>query len=153
MRGVNVPKSTLESIWVPPRFKQQDESGDDIVLDTLLADGSSCLLVLADPGCGKSTLARFLTCFFIDRYCLNQQEFFGLLVPLSGLRTTGLTYEEAVVHCAARAVGLEVDSEAINDLRSNFSRAFVIFDGLDELPERDELLSTTRYPFAEMQRS
>jgi formylglycine-generating enzyme required for sulfatase activity len=134
MKSVEVPNSALDSIWVPPRFKQRDEKGDDISLDTLLGDPSRCLLVLADPGCGKSTLARFLTCFFINRYCRNEKDSFGLLVPLSTLRTSGMTYQEAVVYCAAKYVGLDEDLQVLKDLEVNIGEACIIFDGLDELP-------------------
>src|SRR5579872_1940625 len=133
-QGLEVPNSPLDGIWIPPRFKQQDEVGDDIALNTLLGDASPCLLVLADPGCGKSTLARFLTCFFINRFCNSEQDYFGLLVPLSTLRTSGMTYQEAVAHCAADYVGLDRDSDVVDAVRKQMSRACVIFDGLDELP-------------------
>jgi hypothetical protein len=134
MTTVDVPRSPLNSVWVPPRFNQQDLGGDEVILDTLLQDVNPCLLVLADPGCGKSTLSRFLTCFFIDRFCNNEQDYFGVFVPLSTLRTTGMTNPEAVSHCAAKYVGLEHDQEVSEDLRKNLSDACVIFDGLDELP-------------------
>ncbi len=160
-QSIEVPKSPLESVWVPPRFKQQDESGDDVVLDTLLADANPCLLVLADPGCGKSTLSRFLTCFFINRFSQGHQDYFGLFVPLSIIRTSGFTYQEAVVHCASKFVGLDEDREVITALMANLQHACLVFDGLDELPvsrretpEKDpiplrrevaELIRTLRY--------
>ena len=134
VRGFRVPNSSLDSIWVPPRFRKQDETGDEIPLDTLLSDPSPCQLVLAEPGCGKSTLARFLTCFFIKRFCSQEQGYFGLLVPLSILRLSGMTYQEAVAHCAAKYLHLESDSQVTNDLKQNLARACIIFDGLDELP-------------------
>ncbi len=133
-KGVEVPNSPLNTIWVPPRFKRQDEAGEDVVLNTLLLDTNPCILVLADPGCGKSTLARFLTCFFIERFCNAEAEYFGLLVPLNNLRTSGMTYQEAVVHCAAKYVGLEHEATVVEDLRKHLADACVIFDGLDELP-------------------
>jgi formylglycine-generating enzyme required for sulfatase activity len=136
MSSVDVPKNPLNSIWVPPRFNQQDIGGDEVILDTLLSDPNPCLLVLAEPGYGKSTLARFLTCFFIERFSKGEQDYFGIFVPLSSLRTTGMTYPEAVSHCAAKYVGLESDREVIEDLRKNLSHACVIFDGFDELPLR-----------------
>jgi len=146
IRRVSFRNSPLESVWVPPRFKKRDEAGEDVVLDTLLRDENACLLVLADPGCGKSTLARFLTTFFINRFVAKTQDYFGLLVPLSTLRTTGLTYQEAIVQCAAKYVGLDEDQQVMHDLRSRISDACVVFDGLDELPiarrvspERDAL--------------
>ena len=132
--GVEVPNSYLHTIWVPPRFKRQDEAGDEIVLDTLLNDLNPCLLVLADPGCGKSTLGRFLTCFFIDKFCNNELDYFGVLAPLNTLRTSGVTYQEAVVNCAAKYVGLDQDIDVMEDLKRHLANACVIFDGLDELP-------------------
>jgi formylglycine-generating enzyme required for sulfatase activity len=132
--GIEFSNSPLQSIWVPPRFKQQEDSGSEVVLDTLLADPSPSILVLADPGCGKSTLARFLTCFFINRYCRSQQDYFGLLVPLSTIRLSGMTYHEAAVHCAAKYVGLEADEQVIQDLKAHLGQACAVFDGLDELP-------------------
>lgn len=134
VKGGEVPKSPLDSIWVPPRFKRQDEAGDEIVLDTLLSDPNPCVLVLADPGCGKSTLARFLTCFFINRFCRGEQDYFGLLVPLSIIRMSGMTYQEAVANCAARYVGLGDDHRVIEALTLNIANACIIFDGFDELP-------------------
>ncbi|MGH9969762.1 MAG: NACHT domain-containing protein [Pyrinomonadaceae bacterium] len=133
-QNIEVPNSALDSIWVPPRFKQQDETGEDILLDTLLRDPNPCLLVLADPGCGKSTIARFLTCFFINRFCRGEEDYFGVLVPLSTLRTSGMTNQEAVAHCAARYVGLHDEPQVIDDLKENIGKACIIFDGLDELP-------------------
>ena len=132
--SVGVAMSPIDDTWTPPRFKQQGQEGEEVGLDILLADRTQGILVLADPGCGKSTLARFLTCTFISRFCQEEQDHFAILVPLASLRLSGMTYQEAVVNCAVRRVGLESDPEVAKDLIRNFEKCFVIFDGLDELP-------------------
>src|ERR1035437_7936835 len=51
-RNAIIPNSPLDSIWISPRFKQQEnQTGGDILLETLLRDKSHCQVVLADPGC------------------------------------------------------------------------------------------------------
>lgn len=139
------PMSPLDSIWVPPRFRQQDDTGEELILDTLLADSNRCVLVLADPGWGKSTLARFLTCFFINRFVQGKQDGFGLFVPLSSLKLSGLTYQEAVIKCATRYVGVDAAPSVLTELQNNFSKACIVFDGFDELPIRRQL-SNDREP-------
>jgi formylglycine-generating enzyme required for sulfatase activity len=130
---VEVPKSPIESIWVPPRFKQQEDAAQDITLDQVLCDQNDCVLILADPGNGKSTLARFLTCFFINRFVDAEQDHFALFIPLPLLQVVG-TNEEAVALCAATYVGLENDLALRQYLEREITHATLIFDGLDEVP-------------------
>lgn len=131
---VQADSSPLQAIWVPPRFRKQALTGADVPLDTLLSEGAPLLVVLANPGNGKSTLARFVACRKIKDFIGERAAHFALYVPLGSLEIGDLTYHEAVVKCAARFVGLERESQVLTALRKTLSSACLIFDGLDELP-------------------
>lgn len=131
--SLTVPKTELSSIWVPPIFFDE-HTGKEITFESFLND-SSPQLVLANPGCGKSTLSRFLTCNHIKKYKVNEQDFFGIFVPLDRFRKPkNRSVEEEVAYCAAEFVELEKDVEVIQDLTKNILNACIIFDGYDELP-------------------
>ena len=131
---IETAKSYLNSIWVAPKFRTDAEAGEEISIETLLADKKKCQLILADPGCGKSTLSRYITCYLIEKYFQGEEEYFGLYIPLSLINLSGKTYQEAVAYCAAKYVGLENDIDVITEIKRNLSRACIIFDGYDELP-------------------
>jgi formylglycine-generating enzyme required for sulfatase activity len=130
----DAPATPLSDVWVPPRFIKKFTRGEEVSLNTFLADPETCRLVLADPGFGKSTLARFLTCDFIVAYERGVSGRFGVYVPLSQLRTSGFSHHEAVALAAATYVGLQDDDIVRTALAQELRRATIIFDGLDELP-------------------
>lgn len=156
----DAPATSLSDVWVAPRFVKKFEGPQELTLETFLADPATCRLVLADPGFGKSTLARFLTCHFINKYEKGEAPRFGIYVPLSLLRTNALTHHEAVALAAATYVGLQDDEDVRLAIAQELQRALIIFDGLDELPtirrgggdssiplrfDAQELISTLRH--------
>lgn len=129
----DAPATSLSKIWVSPTFEKFDRA-EEMSLTTFLGDGETCRVVLADPGLGKSTLARFLTCDLISTYERGLSDRFGIYVPLSLLRTIGLSHHEAVALAAATYVGLQDDEVVRAALSRELQHAIIIFDGLDELP-------------------
>lgn len=131
--NVEVPKTDLNSIWVPPVF-YDEYTGKEITFESFLAESNS-QLVLANPGCGKSTLSRFLTCDYIKKYRDENYDFFGIYIPLDRLcKPQKRTAEEEIAYCAAEFVGLESDTDVVLELSKNILNACIIFDGYDELP-------------------
>ena len=130
--SVNIANCPLDTVWIPPRFRKQEETGEDISFDTFIDDPAKTLLILGNPGCGKSTLSKFITCTMIERFCSGKSNFFGLFVPLSLIR--GKADVEAVVYCATKYVGLETNKEVLEHLKEHISKAYIILDGFDEVP-------------------
>lgn len=159
--GLPCSPIALSDAWTPPLFSKYLEQSDDINYEGLLKDPASCLVVLADPGHGKSTLARYLTCKFIRDYQEGKLANFGVYVPLSLLRTEDLSDHRAVAVCAAAFVNLDGDEDVVATLAQYLPSAMIFFDGLDELPtarrggsdhsiavraEAQELISSLIYP-------
>jgi formylglycine-generating enzyme required for sulfatase activity len=135
--GVDTDRRPLEEVWVPPIFRQHDEAGAELTLETLLADEAPCVLVLAYPGHGKSTLARFLTCDLFRGFRQGRFGCFGLYVPLCDLKINAGSDQRAIIECALNFVGLGTETSLVDDIEKELDRAILIFDGLDELPIRN----------------
>jgi formylglycine-generating enzyme required for sulfatase activity len=129
--NIEIPTTELSSIWIPPIFNDE-HTNKEITFASFLEE-SNPQLVLADPGCGKSTLSRFLTCTYIKKYRSNEQDYFGMFVPLDRFRKPK-NIEEEIAYCAAEFAELEKDGEVIEALKENILNACIIFDGYDESP-------------------
>ncbi|WP_189933680.1 HEAT repeat domain-containing protein [Streptomyces sulfonofaciens] len=108
------------------------------VLDTLAAGGSGRLVLLGDPGAGKSTLARYLA------LALTSRALTGPLEPLSGLLPVVVelrryadadwrerSFEDFLAHLYEQE--RSVPPPALLRRRLESGAALVVFDGLDEL--------------------
>ena len=133
VHNIEVPKTLLSAIWVAPVFKKFDGKQEDVAFIDFINE-SAPQLVLADPGCGKSTLSRFLTCDYIKKYISSEQDYFGIFVPLSIFNKPEGSTGDDIAFCAAEFVGLEKDKEVLDELSKNILNACIIFDGFDELP-------------------
>jgi NACHT domain len=156
--GHEARHASLSEVWVPPVIRKLDEKSIERDVNILLSVVDHSVVILVPPGYGKSTLARYLTCFFAREFQATNRKNFALYVPLSMLRLKDRTYQRAVVECALRFVGLESE-ELFRKVEANLVYATIIFDGLDELPagrgsddvvplraEAAELIRLTHFP-------
>lgn len=138
-------RSALSEVWVPPTLRTPDERSIERDVNALWSTSEQCAVVIADPGHGKSTLARFLTCKFAQEFLANNLDRFAFYVPLAGLRLKTRTNQRAIIECALRAVDIEPDAATVVQLEQSLKTASIIFDGLDELPTsqaNDDLIPT-----------
>jgi predicted NACHT family NTPase len=159
--GHETRHASLSEVWVPPVIRKLDEKSIERDVNILLSVVDHSVFILAPPGYGKSTLARYLTCFFAREFQGTKRNSFALYVPLSMLRLKDRTYRRAIVECALRFVGLESE-ELWREVEENLVHATIIFDGLDELPvgrgsddvvplraEAAELIRLTNFPVSQ----
>lgn len=110
-------------------------------LDVLTDSAYENLVILGDPGSGKSTLARYIILSLIGGYAEERMSSFTSYFPLLiELRTYSLLY--ATNKCdtflqflayLGKTEGWNLTLETLNRYFDSDGRAFVIFDGLDEI--------------------
>jgi predicted NACHT family NTPase len=132
------------------------------VIEVLTEGAAQRIVLLGDPGAGKSTLARYLalslTTIDGDERLASLRHHLPLLIELrtfAGLHTKGecKTFLEFLDRLG-KTEGLGVDQETLDAYLTEDGRALVIFDGLDEVfdpQERDTIARqiagfATRYP-------
>lgn len=133
-QGVALRRCILSEVWVPPTLRTADERSIERDVNSLWTAPDQCVVVIAHPGHGKSTLARFLTCMFAQEFISNRLDRFAFYVPLANLKLKGRTNQRAIVECAAKALDLDLDEATLLRLERSLRSATIIFDGLDELP-------------------
>lgn len=112
--------------------------------DVLTSVAQRAYVLLGDPGAGKSTLARYVCLALIDEQPGDRLELLhGYQPVLVELREYALhrqKYETFTEYLAYRhrSDGLGVPAEVLNQYLTNNGRAFMIFDGLDELFDQRE---------------
>ncbi len=130
----NVHRLPISSIYVEPDFNI-NMTEEKITLSDLSLHLTR-QVILGDPGCGKTTLSRVLTHYFSTR------ERVELIIPfLITLREYGevcntqeLSFIEYIVQQLKVSFQLDIADGVVEYLLVT-GRAFVVFDGLDELME------------------
>jgi hypothetical protein len=141
------------------------------VLDVLAEPGQTRVVVLGDPGAGKSTLARYLILSLADGRADDPTTdgrlaaYAGHLPLLVELRAFVEDYAEGrcttfceYVDRQGRTSGLGLDAARVSAYLDGRGPALVVFDGLDEISDprtRAEVTSqiawfATRYPSAQV---
>lgn len=153
MHGIHVPASRLDDIWEPPLLREvpfgtvsergQAKGSLEHHLEHVLKSAPRVLVLLAQPGGGKSTICRYLACQGARTVNESTMTAKGLpiLVPLRQLRPNAASPEDAIATAAAEFVGDGGTSEDL--VRQRLKTAFaegprLLFDGLDEVPIRSE---------------
>jgi energy-coupling factor transporter ATP-binding protein EcfA2 len=123
------------------------------VLDVLTERGNRLVMLLGDPGAGKSTLARYLTLALVEGAGDARLEAaFGQHLPLlvelrayAGLRAQG-RYDTFLGFLAylGRTEGYGLSEQGLDDYLRHDGRAVVVFDGLDELFDPAERETVSR---------
>lgn len=135
--GRAVRKARLSEVWVAPLLRRGDdpELGTEATVNHMMQDEQGVVLLLARPGHGKSSLARFLAC----SYAKEADMPLPILVPLHKLDIGDQSYQEAIVRTGIEAVGLGDDEDLPKLLLDQLESCLVIFDGLDEVPVTDQV--------------
>jgi HEAT repeat protein len=116
------------------------------VIDVLTDQGAQRVVLLGDPGAGKSTLARYLvlslTTLESGRRLSALRSYLPLLVELrsyAALQAKGQhgTFLEYLDHLA-RTEGLGLRQKTLDAYLTQDGRALVVFDGLDEVLDLEE---------------
>ncbi|KJE22152.1 HEAT repeats/NACHT domain/Domain of unknown function (DUF4062) [Frankia torreyi] len=104
------------------------------VLD-LLAGGDRLLVLLGDPGAGKSSLARYTVLRIADEQSTAAPTTIPVLIELRALAQTRGRFDTFVEYLdhVARTDGLGVQAEYLVPYLRSGGDALVIFDGLDEI--------------------
>ncbi len=168
--GLRGSMSRLEDIWVPPLLREvpfgytnppdQQQAALEVSLDRALAKPSRVYVFLAQPGGGKSTVCRFLACKMSSVLPRSEADPVPIYLPARFLRLGESGIDDAVVSAALEQLGSSANSEPVRSaVRRSLPRAFVIIDGLDEVPigpdgqvgietTRARVVQVVRYLFA-----
>jgi GTPase SAR1 family protein len=112
------------------------------VLDVLIEIRNKCIVILGDPGSGKSTLVRYILLSLLDTTGDKKLRsvFEGYLPILLELRSYSSLYKDGICNTfleflgyLSKTEGWHLSEEGIHNYLKNDGRAVVLFDGLDEI--------------------
>ena len=129
----NATRIELGRIFVPPNLTAADRRGTAVHVDDLARHGSRSV-VLGNPGCGKTTLAQRLL------HSLATTESARYTVPMlvvlreynAQLAVRPMSIAEFLAQQAAERYQVRVTVDDLEYILAT-GRAFLVFDGLDEL--------------------
>jgi hypothetical protein len=134
----NVP---LESLFVVPRLRLEDRKDHDITVDELLH--ASRVVVLGDPGGGKTTLAKKIASSLASGSLKVRQGSVDVIPFMVILREYGpelannsLSIAEFIAKTARATFQVDISVDVIHWVLAT-SQAYIVFDGLDELLKTD----------------
>ncbi|HMG13926.1 MAG TPA: SUMF1/EgtB/PvdO family nonheme iron enzyme [Saprospiraceae bacterium] len=155
---------TLEQVWTPLRVadsrvrsgkqgthENMVEQNDGIDLKELIISTNESLLILGDPGSGKSTSLAYFAIEAAKKYNKGDQNHFPIWINLSLIKTESeIDYIKLLlsgvpeIDLALRRLGQEGKNKLINYLNNLIleGKALLLLDGLDEV--KDHLLSEIR---------
>lgn len=161
---IEIPKELLEKLIKDEKFREEDlPEGitlEDIknakkaylekpalpVLSVITNQKNQYIVILGDPGSGKSTLSRYLILSLITKEDNKLQKAFdGYLPLLIELRDYAAectknkcdTFIE-YLNFLGKTKGLGLTKKALENYLKNEGKAIVIFDGLDEIFDPDQ---------------
>lgn len=137
---------TLEEIYVPLRFHWADNKKEIFYLPKALVK-SPKLVVLGDPGSGKSTLVKLVTHAFGSREASSLRQRFGPLLPIPIILRDYRVREWQNYEDMLRAFIAQLDERIRNDISVEWllsylrceeegKKAILLIDGLDEVGSR-----------------
>ena len=140
LSGETTERGALRRCRVRPEYQEWIQSGQEIQrvkLQTLRegVDKYPCIILLGDPGCGKTTALEHLAVEFADN-----PDFLPLPLRLSEF-APGMTVKDFIVQ--GWAGSLSSDHWGAPELADNLEdflkdgKLFCMFDGLNEMPQKD----------------
>lgn len=156
---VELPKELMEKLIKDEKLKKEDLpegiTFEDIkkakeaylekpalpVLDVIINSENRYVVILGDPGSGKSTLSRYLVLSLLTKEDEKLQKAFDNYLPLL-IELRDCAAECAKNKCSTfieyldlqgETKGYGLTKEAIDNYLNNDGKAIVIFDGLDEI--------------------
>ncbi len=156
---VELPKELMEKLIKDEKLKKEDLpegiTFEDIkrakeaylekpalpVLDVIASTENRCVVILGDPGSGKSTLSRYLVLSILTKEDEKLQKAFENYLPLLiELRDYAAECAKNKCNTFIEYLGLQGETkgygltkEAIDNYLKNDGKAIVIFEGLDEI--------------------
>ena len=161
---IEIPKELLEKLIKDEKLREDDlPKGitlEDIkkakeaylgkpalpILDVITEPKDQYIVILGDPGSGKSTLSRYIIISLITKEDDKLQKAFNGFLPLL------IELRDYAAECAknkcdtfieyldflGKTKGLGLARKALDNYLRNDGKAFVIFDGLDEIFDPDQ---------------
>ncbi|MEU9272301.1 HEAT repeat domain-containing protein [Streptomyces sp. NPDC048251] len=156
--GLSSPPGMDQQQWEQARQAYRERPAVAL-LDALAAQDATRIVLMGDPGAGKSTVARYLALTLVSDNCMGPlQALAGLLPVVVELRRYAnadwrdRSFEDFLAHLHTHEG--HAPSPALLRQRLQSGRALIVFDGLDELfdPKVRETVTrritgfTSRYP-------
>lgn len=144
--GVKVP-ALIESVCTKARVRRVlrltrsqdtlDISETERDIFAAIADAGTRIVLLGQPGSGKTTMARWLCLRYIALYLAGRSFSIPIYVPLRRVDISAISTVDQLIDAALADLDQFTEHPGLRSyLKSNHNRLSIIMDGLDELPMR-----------------